>query len=115
MIVKGKPSGRRNQEFIFDDSPAVSVRGATSGLISVIQYVELRVCQMSAQVISNLIKNAYSCKNIIQRGKKRKFFKALLKASTASSAKTSALALDLKVNLQKVRLLCFDSDPLTEQ
>ena len=51
-----------------------------------VSFFDLRICQRSVTVVSNLAKDVYSCKNVIKRGKKRRFFRALFKRKRTSSA-----------------------------
>lgn len=65
-------------------------------------------------MISNLVKDVYSCKNVIKRGKKRRFFRALFKKSRASQAEEKIKAeaessFEVTVDLRKVRIVCYDS------
>ena len=64
---------------------AVSVISNKKTLKAYLSFFDLRVCQRSVTVVSNLVKDVYSCKNVIKRGKKRKFFRALLKQSRQKS------------------------------
>jgi hypothetical protein len=55
-------------------SPAVIVNNNNKNLQAIISLIDLRICKQNAQTVSTIVKNAYSCKNAIVRGKKRKLF-----------------------------------------
>ena len=65
MLVKQKTAGHS----------ALSATSALSKVKAYVSFLDLRVCQRSATIISTLIKDVYSCKNLIQRGKRRRFFR----------------------------------------
>ena len=65
MLIKQKTAGHN----------ALSATSALSKVKAYVSFLDLRVCQRSATIISTLIKDVYSCKNLIQRGKRRRFFR----------------------------------------
>lgn len=102
---------------------AVSVTSSCSTLKAYISFFDLRVCQRSVTVVSNLVKDVYSCKNVIKRGKKRKFFKALFNSGGSSSASSAGhqdpradaayepaqTSFEVSVDLRKIRVVIYDS------
>lgn len=96
----------------------MSVASTQSTLKAYLSFVDLRVCQRSVAVVSNLVKDVYSCKNVIKRGKKRKFFKALIKQASQRSAEKQAeraqyeaqlSSFEVSVDFRKVRVVFYDS------
>jgi hypothetical protein len=47
------------------ETPAISVQNALNKIKAQVSFLDLRVCQRSATIISTLIKDVYSCKNLI--------------------------------------------------
>ena len=58
--------------------PALQVQKTQTRLQVWVNLVDFRVCKQTAQVVSTVVKNAYSCKNALKRGKKRKLLKNFL-------------------------------------
>lgn len=58
-------------------SPAVVFNNNNKNFQVTISLIDLRICKQNAQIVSTIVKNAYSCKNAIVRGKKRKIFQNL--------------------------------------
>ena len=66
-------------------------------------------------MISSLVKDVYSCKNVIQRGKKRKFFRAFLKKSKTKKIPgevdllQNSNSFEVSFDVRKIRVVFYDS------
>jgi hypothetical protein len=74
-----------------------------------VHQVDVRICQQNASVVSNIFKAAYSCKNVVQRGKKRKIFKTIFQQKEQPKVEKAKEALDFQLKVKKIRLVCFDN------
>ena len=94
---------------------AVSITSTQSSLKAYLSFFDLRVCQRSVTVISSLVKDVYSCKNVIQRGKKRKFFRAFLKKSKTKKIPgevdllQNSNSFEVSFDVRKIRVVFYDS------
>ena len=92
---------------------ALSIQSSLSSMRAYLSFFDLRVSQRSVTVISNLVKDVYSCKNVIKRGKKRKFFRALLKNSKTQGAQREIVqpeqSFEVSFDARKIRVVFYDS------
>ena len=69
---------------------------------------------MNVKVLSNLITSAYSCKNLMQHGKKRHLIKSLFVKPAKEEVKHEKTKISFAIGFKKVRLICFDSQTPTD-
>ena len=101
---------------------SLKVTSTRSSLKAELSFFDLRICQRTVTAVSNLAKDVYSCKNVIKRGKKRRFFRAFLKksrsnaeqaeahqADAADSQNNSGSSFEVTAEVRKIRVLVYDS------
>jgi hypothetical protein len=84
---RSKDPFRQNNNTTF--TAAVSCTAGPESLTAKCNKISVEVCPQHVSVLSVLFKNAYSCRNVLQRGNKRKMFSAMFDQQSKNDPKAS--------------------------
>ena len=74
--------------------------------------ITLKICQINAQIISQLIKSIYSCKNVVYKGRRRVFLSKTLSTPKGEEALVPDDVGSKKVTsfeIENIRVIMYDS------
>lgn len=94
---------------------AMTLTSTQKHLKGFFSFIDIRICQKNATALSALLKDIYSCKNVIQRGRKRKIFRTLFKRDASSVKQITEYESEItstkhvQVDIERIRVAIYDS------
>jgi hypothetical protein len=81
----------------------------TKDLVAKVGHLDLKICQLNAQITSSLTKSIYSCKNAVYKGRILQLVKQYTKEPKANDERETNFDKITKFEIMNVRVIVFDS------
>ena len=82
-----------------------------------IGYLDLKICQHNAQIVSNLTKSIYSCKNVLYKGKRRQILTEFFSSDSSKKPVEDETGINkvTRLDVANVRIILFDSSEMSKE